>query len=107
VATVGTSFLYQYDFGDDWNHKVVVEKEFPAQAGVSYPCCVGGRRACPPEDCGGVWGYAEFLAAIASPDHNQHDAMLEWVGGAFDPEAFNPADFAHNLELGRNLTWPT
>jgi hypothetical protein len=84
---------YVYDFGDDWVHKVVVEKVLPADPRISYPVCVAGKRACPPEDCGGVWGYREFLAAISDPDHPEHEEMLEWVGGAFDPEEFDPSNF--------------
>jgi Plasmid pRiA4b ORF-3-like protein len=101
VAKAGSSFLYVYDFGDDWRHKVVVEKVLAGAAGRKYPSCTGGRRACPPEDCGGVWGYEEFLAAIGDPEHDEHESMLEWVGGSFDPEAFDPADFEHRLNLGR------
>lgn len=101
LVKAGSSFLYVYDFGDDWRHKVVVEKVLAGAAGTKYPSCTGGRRTCPPEDCGGVWGYEEFLAAIGDPDHDEHDSMLEWAGGSFDPEAFDPADFEHRLNLGR------
>jgi hypothetical protein len=85
----GASFLYEYDFGDSWQHQIVVEKVLPPGSGVAYPRCVAGRRACPPEDCGGVWGYAELLETIGDPEHPEHEEMLEWVGGAFDPEAFD------------------
>lgn len=101
VAEAGSSFVYVYDFGDHWRHEVVVEKVLPRQAGVTYPSCPGGRRACPPEDCGGVWGYREFLAAIEDPHHEEHESMLEWVGGHFDPEVADLAGFAHRLQLGR------
>ena len=97
----GSSFLYVYDFGDNWRHKVVVEKAFPSEKGARYPACTGGRRACPPEDCGGPWGYLAFLEAIKDPAHEEHESMLEWVGGQFDPAAFDPADFQHHLVLGR------
>jgi len=100
VASERTVLKYVYDFGDDWEHKVVVEKVLPAEAGVNYPVCTGGRRACPPEDCGGVWGYEEFLAAISDRDHPEHDTMLEWVGGGFDADAFDPTDLSHRLHLG-------
>ena len=93
VARQGTVIRYVYDFGDDWVHRVVVEKVVQADPNGTYPRCVGGKRACPPEDCGGVWGYEEFLAAISNSDHPEHESMLEWVGGEFDPEAFDPASF--------------
>lgn len=86
VARKGTRFTYEYDFGDGWEHDVEVEDVLDAEAGEAYPACTAGERACPPEDCGGVWGYGELLAAIADPDHDEHEALLEWVGGAFDPE---------------------
>ena len=103
VAEQGSSFIYVYDFGDYWRHKIVVEKVFTAAPGGRYPACVGGRRACPPEDCGGTWGYTEFLEAIGDPDHEEHESMLEWVGGRFDPEAFDPPDF-DRLVNPRHLT---
>jgi len=84
--------VYVYDFGDNWEHEIVLEKILPREEGVDYPVCIGGKRACPPEDCGGIWGYEEFLEAIADPDHELHDEMLEWVGGEFDPERFDPEE---------------
>ncbi len=80
---------YTYDFGDNWEHEVLVEKIVPAEAGVRYPRCTGGKRACPPEDCGGVWGYEHLLEVLADPQDPEHDEMLEWVGGSFDPESFD------------------
>ena len=82
-------FVYEYDFGDSWRHIITVEKVLERQSGVRYPQVVAGKRACPPEDCGGVWGYQEFLEAIRDPEHPEHEAMLEWVGGAFGPEGFD------------------
>ena len=82
-------FVYEYDFGDSWTHDVVVEKIFPPEAGVKYPYCIKGKRACPPEDVGGVWGYDTFLEAIRDAEHEEHDSYLEWVGGEFDSEAFD------------------
>lgn len=93
-------FAYEYDFGDSWNHEIVVEKRVPAEAGVKYPVCVDGKRACPPEDVGGVWGYADFLVAIGNPDHEQHEDMLEWVGGRFDPDEFDPATATRRMRRG-------
>jgi hypothetical protein len=80
---------YDYDFGDDWRHQLLVEKVLPAEPGVRYPRCLAGKRHCPPEDCGGVWGYADFVEAVRDPGHPDHQEMLEWAGGEFDPEAFD------------------
>ena len=82
-------FIYEYDFGDSWEHVILVEKILPPDPNISYPICLKGKRACPPEDCGGIWGYNGFLEAIQDPDHPEHDDMLEWVGGEFDSEAFS------------------
>ena len=81
----GESFLYEYDFGDSWEHDTKVEAVLDADDDKTYPACIAGERACPPEDCGGAWGYEELLAALADPDHDEHDQFLEWVGGEFDP----------------------
>ncbi len=82
-------FTYRYDFGDGWEHEIVVEKILPVQKGVQYPICLAGKRACPPEDCGGIDGYADFLAAIQDPRHPEHKSMLDWIGGEFYPEEFD------------------
>jgi hypothetical protein len=76
-------FTYEYDFGDSWQHEIVLEKTLEPEPKVKHPRCVEGAMSCPPEDCGGVWGYAEFLEAIADPNHDRHEDMLEWVGGEF------------------------
>lgn len=80
-------FFYEYDFGDSWEHEIVVEKILSPVSGVKYPACIKGKRACPPEDIGGLWGYETFLEAIGDPHHEEHDSYLEWFGGDFDPEA--------------------
>jgi hypothetical protein len=80
---------YCYDFGDGWLHSITLEKILLREVGVVYPRCLDGKRACPPEDCGGIGGYAEFLEAIGDPAHELHEDMLDWVGGEFDPEYFN------------------
>jgi len=86
----GMTFSYMYDFGDGWRHKLVVEKVTDPDPGTRYPLCLAGRRACPPEDSGGPWGYQELLEAISDPSHPEHDDMVGWVGEGFDPEAFDP-----------------
>jgi Plasmid pRiA4b ORF-3-like protein len=82
-------FHYTYDFGDNWEHEILVEKILPREEGRRYPVCVDGKRACPPEDVGAAWGYHEFVEAIRNPDHPEHEERLEWAGGEFDPEAFD------------------
>jgi hypothetical protein len=82
---------YAYDFGDDWQHVLVHEGVESADDGRKYPRCVAGAGRCPPEDCGGVHGYADLLQVIANPDHEEHASTLRWAGGQFDPEAFDPA----------------
>jgi hypothetical protein len=78
---------YRYDFGDDWEHVLEFEETLDADAGA-YPRCVSGGGACPPEDVGGTDGYARFLNAIRDPAHPEHEELLQWVGGSFDPHAF-------------------
>jgi hypothetical protein len=93
-----TKFSYEYDFGDSWEHTILVEKIMPAEKGVAYPVCITGKRACPPEDVGGVWGYEDFLKAIADPKHEEHDEYLEWIGGSFDSEAFDVEEVNESLQ---------
>jgi hypothetical protein len=83
---------YLYDFGDGWHHALVLEKILPAEEGVVYPRCLNGKRACPPEDCGGPWGYEDMLRVISDPTDKEHGRILEWLGGKFDPDDFDPMD---------------
>jgi len=96
---------YIYDFGDSWEHLIQLEDVLSRNKKVDYPICVKGKRACPPEDCGGVWGYEEFLDAIQNPKHEEHEEMLEWVGGEFDPEHFdvNEVRFIDPVKHRRNV----
>lgn len=82
-------FVYQYDFGDSWMHEILIEKILLAEGKPQFPLCLAGERACPPEDCSGIWGYEEFLEAIKDPKHERHEELLNWIGGVFDPEAFD------------------
>lgn len=84
-----TKLKYIYDFGDGWQHELFVEKILPMDPGIRYPVCLAGQQACPPEDCGGIGGYGYFLDAINDPKHEEHKDLLEWIGGEFDPAAFD------------------
>ncbi|MFI5458236.1 MAG: plasmid pRiA4b ORF-3 family protein [Isosphaerales bacterium] len=90
VARMGRKvrFTYVYDFGDSWQHEIVLEQTMEPAPKVTYPRCVAGARACPPDDVGGSLGYADFLEAIGNPKHENHRDMKEWIGGKFDPEKF-------------------
>ncbi len=83
------SLIYEYDFGDSWEHKILLEKILPFDTKTALPVCIKGKRACPPEDCGGIWGYEELLKTISDPKHPEREDMLEWLGGEFDPEEFD------------------
>lgn len=90
LVTQGAKFEYHYDFGDDWRHRIKVEKVEPlAEEPLSDAWLLTGKRACPPEDVGGPWGYQDFLDAISDPENPEHEEMLEWVGDDFDPEEFD------------------
>ncbi len=90
----GTSAFYEYDFGDSWLHEVLLEGVLLGEAGAKYPRCIGGERACPPEDCGGAGGYANLLEILSDPNHEEYEEYATWLGGQlpgsvpFDPERF-------------------
>lgn len=86
----GRTAEYLYDFGDDWTHKILLEGILLREKGQSYPKCIDGARACPPEDCGGIGGFENFQNMMADPSHEEHDEMMDWYGKPFDPEAFSP-----------------
>jgi hypothetical protein len=94
------AFQYEYDFGDGWEHEVLCEGRPPIDPKAKYPLCLEGERACPPEDCGGVWGYVDFLEAIRNPKHEEHESMMEWIGGAFNPDEFDPAKATKAMKKG-------
>lgn len=105
ISREGQQFTYEYDFGDSWDHLLLVEKILPPQEGVRYPICTKGKRSCPPEDVGGVWGYENFLNAIRNPDHEEHEEYLTWIGGKFEPEDFdleNVNDQLRSMGRGRS-----
>jgi hypothetical protein len=90
IHAAGERLFYNYDYGDDWRHEVVVEAVEPAGTRTRYPRCLAGERACPPEDVGGPGGYETFLEAWRDPEHDEHESWRRWVGPKFDPERFDP-----------------
>jgi hypothetical protein len=88
-ARVGAKIVYTYDFGDEWEHGIVLEKGLPVDPKMAYPLCMGGGGACPPEDCGGIGGFYSLLEALQNPRDPQHEELLERVGGDYDPENFS------------------
>ncbi len=89
-SDIGVSALYLYDFGDGWEHDVLLEGLIIREKGTKYPRCVDGESKCPPEDCGGVYGYFDFLKAVLDPTHEEHERMIEWYGKEYDPDEFSP-----------------
>lgn len=101
LTEVGAKMRWDYDFGDGWQHDVVVETIVPHVPSVEYPRCVTGRRACPPEDCGGPWGFHELLDAIADPSHPRHEELTEWLPIGYDPEEFDPDEATDDMRAPR------
>jgi hypothetical protein len=99
LTRLGATMRYEYDFGDSWEHEIRLEGMSLAEEGVPYPHCSGGARSAPPEDCGGVPGYEELLRIIQDPDDEEHEDMLQWLGGSFDPEAFDLEQINWALQL--------
>jgi hypothetical protein len=89
LGRAGIKAVYTYDFGDSRDHRIVVEKRLAPELGRAYPACLAGERHAPPEDCGGIPGFYKLLEAIRDPEHEEHEELLDWVGGGFDPEAFS------------------
>ncbi len=92
-------FRYEYDFGDGWLHEILFEGCPEPEKGMKYPLCVEGERACPPDDCGGIWGYYEMLSALADPTNEQHDHFMEWIGEV-DPDEFNAVKATKEMKKG-------
>jgi hypothetical protein len=89
---------YEYDFGDGWEHVLELEEILEKDPKIKYPICITGKRACPPEDCGGPWGYAELVEIIKNPKHPEYEDMMEWLGGEFDPEHFSVEEVNTGLQ---------
>jgi hypothetical protein len=90
--------VYEYDFGDGWEHDIILEKILPVDDKIKYPVCLSGKMNCPPEDSGGVWGYAEMLKILKQPYHKEYESTLEWLGDEFDPEHFDKDEVNESLE---------
>jgi Plasmid pRiA4b ORF-3-like protein len=102
----GSPVLYTYDFGDNWTHRIEIEEILDADPGRTYPVLLDGERRCPPEDCGGTSGYQDYIEALRDPDHEDHQAMVEWRGSGFDPEDFDPTQVRFTDPAVR-LDWAT
>jgi len=89
LKTKNDTITYEYDFGDGWEHELKLEAILPADEKGQLPKCTAGAMACPPEDCGGIWGFQEFKKILKNPGHPEHEDYLEWYGGEFDPGAFD------------------
>jgi len=92
VARVRTRIGYEYDFGDGWEHELVVEARAAAEAGKTYPACIAGEGACPPEDSGGAYRFAEIKEVLAGPHGTERYELPEWVGEDYDPVRFDLAE---------------
>lgn len=87
VVQPKSKFIYVYDFGDNWEHEILVEKTISVDEILApLPYCVTGKRACPPEDCGGIWGYTDMLEKLAGPNNAERKELVEWLGSEFDPQ---------------------
>jgi len=95
----GERFEYTYDFGDGWEHEIVVERRKRARREFWLPWVEAGERAGPPEDCGGILGFEEFLEALADPEHPEHERYRDWVGADYDPVRFDRRNATHFLRL--------
>jgi hypothetical protein len=89
APAVKSKFIYEYDFGDGWEHKIETVKIGRPAEDMEYPVCLKGKLACPPEDCGGIWGYYNMLEVLKNPAHEDYEDIAGWIGGSFDPERFN------------------
>ena len=103
LIDVGARFRYSYDFGDDWQHELLVEDLLDPDADTHYPIPVAAKGACPPEDCAGPWGYGNLKEILADPNHDQHQEMLEWLAlndaSEFDPNAVATENIDYELAL--------
>jgi hypothetical protein len=107
LRRLGAKLIYTYDFGDNWEHAIVLEKLLPLLPDITSPICIDGSLACPPDDCGGIPGFYDFLDALADPSHEQHQEMRDWIGGDFDPQAFSVEQVNRKLAPKRRRSGAT
>jgi hypothetical protein len=100
IPNVGATVTYVYDYGDDWEHELLLEAILMSDSDAMYPCCIAGERRCPPEDVGGIGGYTDYLEATADPNHEEHEQVMMWRG-PFDPEEFSVEKI--NQELAKKF----
>jgi hypothetical protein len=91
IGKIGSTIHYTYDFGDGWEHDIVLEKKLPEDPNMTYPLCTDGQLACPPDDCGGIPGFYDLVEALSDTEHERHQEILDWIG-EFDPQAFSVDD---------------
>jgi len=84
-----SKIIYEYDFGDNWEHEISLEKKFPPESDAIYPRCIGGKMACPPEDCGGISGFYNMLDCLNDPKNNEYESIKEWLRKKYDPKHFD------------------
>ena len=99
IVEQAKTFLYIYDYGDNWQHEITVESISKVEEAMQYPVCIGGENACPPEDCGALSGYYEKLEEYFDKDHPEHESTKMWLGGYFDPKTFDPN------RINRDMLW--
>ena len=98
LLRAGDKIRYEYDFGDSWLHEIQLEKIKEADKDTHYPICTKGKLACPPEDCGGVWGYMNLLDIISDKSHPSYEEMMDWLDGKFDPQHFDVNEVNRSLQ---------
>ncbi|MEP7048682.1 MAG: plasmid pRiA4b ORF-3 family protein [Ilumatobacteraceae bacterium] len=103
LPAVKSKMRWDYDFGDGWEHDVVVEAIEPMDRDATYPVCIAGKRACPPDDCGGPWGYGNLLAAISDPTHEEHEELIEWLPPGFAADTFDVDEANEMMRSARPL----
>ncbi len=101
---VGAKMRWDYDFGDGWRHTIELEAIEAVDPAIKYPRCTAGRRACPPDDCGGPSGFADLIDAIADPTHPRHGELTEWLPPGYDPAYFDPDEATDDMQAPRPLT---